>query len=306
VQHDLTQFEPLMGEAPFRMLSRHANGLLVALQIVTDHPQAGTTSFFSAIWNLESRTLVWKPDGVSALAWNVDGNEIGLIREHYAYDPTAHVVIGSALQSEFTYIWERRSWPDKELISSCPITMPTGWPEAVAISPLGNLAVFQWFDQGESGLEFLTLTKDGDFQLLDTGLPLSSSVSPICLRSGGNGYPVGSNLATLPAFSPDGRFLIFGWQDALAWWADLLPGAYVNDDTLAKVGECHMGVFEIIDWEIRAVHQVPVRVNLSPGWYPSGNGGPLEELMADPEFIDCEHFQFVLPTGQTRIYSALE
>jgi hypothetical protein len=306
VELDLTQFEPFMDEAPFRVLSLHPNGLLAALQVVTDHPQAGNTAEFSAIWNIETRSLVWQPEGVSALAWNVDGKEIGLIREHYDYDPTAHVLIGSALQSEFTYTWERLSWPEKELISSCPITIPTGWPEAIAISPRGNLAVFQWFDQGESGLEFLTLTKDSDFQLLDAGLPLSSSVRSNCLRSNGNGYPVGSNLATLPAFSPDGRYLVFGWQDAWAWWADLLPGAYVNNDTLAKVGECHMGVFEIIDWEMRAVRQVPVLVNLPPGWYPLGSGGPPEELMADPEFIDREHFLCVLPAGKIRIYSASE
>ena len=36
----------------------------------------------------------------------------GLIRERYAYDPTAYAVIGSALQSEFTSTWERQSWPD--------------------------------------------------------------------------------------------------------------------------------------------------------------------------------------------------
>jgi hypothetical protein len=303
---DLTGFEPFMGKAPFRVLSRHPNGLLVALQVVTNHPQTGCTADFGAIWNVETRKLVWKPEGVSALAWNVDGSEIGLICERYKYDPTAHVLIGSALQSEFTYTWERRSWPDKERISSCPITMPTGWPEAVAISPRGNLVVFQWFDQGESGLEFLTLTEDGDFQLLDTCLPLCASIRSIFLRAGGNGYPIGSNLATLPAFSPDGRFIVFGWQDDWAWWADLLPGEWVDDDTLAKVGECQMGVFEIIDWEIRTVRQIPVIVDLPPGWYPPGSGGPPEELMADPEFIDREHFQFVLPTGTTRVYSTSE
>lgn len=303
---DLTGFEPFMGEAPFRVLSRHPHNVLVALQVVTTHPQAGGTAEFAALWNVETRKIVWKSEGVRALAWNVDGTELGLIRERYDYDPTAHGLIGSALQSEFSYTWERRSWPDQELISSCPITMPTGWPEAVAISPRGNLAVFQWFDQEESGLEFLTLSQAGDFQLLDTGLPLSSSVRPICLRAGGNGYPVGSSLATLPAFSPDGRYIVFGWQDAWEWWADLLLGEMVDEDTVAKVGECQMGVFELIDWDRRTVRQVPVLVDLPPGWHPSGSGAPPEELMADPEFIDREHFQVVLPTGQTRVYSTAE
>lgn len=303
---DLTQFEPFIGATPFRVLSRHPNGLLVALQVITTHPQTGCTASFGAIWNVETRELVWEPEGASCLAWNADGSEIGLIREYYEYDPKAHRVIGSALQSEFTYRWERHSWPDKALISSCPITMPTGWPEATAISPRGNLAVFQWFDQGESGLEFLTLTEDGDFQLLDTGLPLSASIRSLCLRPGGNGYPVGSNLATLPAFSPDGRFIVFGWQADWTWWADLLPDECVDDNTATRTGEQQMGIFEIIDWETRTVRHLPVIVDLPPGWSPPGHGGPPEELMADPMFVDRKHFQFMLPTHKMHIYSVLE
>lgn len=303
---DLAHFEPFLNESPFRVLSRHPDGQLVALQVVTSHPQARTTAEFSALWDGETGKLVWAPQGVHALALNEDGSELGLIRERYVYDPTAHVIIGSALQSEFSYTWERRSWPEKSLLHSCPIIMPTGWPEALAISPRGNLAVFQWFDQCESGLEFLSLTPEGDFQLRYTGLPLSGSVRPICLRFDGNGYPIGSNLATLPAFSPDGRFLVFGWQDDWVWWADLPPNAAPEDDTPARVGECQVGVFEIIDWDMRTVRQIPVIVDLPPGWRPPGTGGPPEELMADPIFIDHEHFQWLAPTGERRVYSIWE
>lgn len=303
---DLTQFEPFLNATPFRVLSRHPGGLLVALQVVTSHPQTGGTAEFSAIWDVGTRKLVWKPEGMIALAWNADGSELGLIRERYVYDPTAHAVIGSALQREFSYTWERRSWPEKELLHSCSITMPTGWPAALAISPRGNLAVFQWFDQCESGLEFLTLTPEGDFQLRDTGLPLSSSVRPICLRADGNGYPIGFNLATLPAFSLDGRFLVFGWQDDWAWWIDLPPGAPLEDNTPARVGECQIGIFEIIDWDMRTVRQIPVVVDLPPGWRPHEAAGLPDELMANPVFIDHEHFQWLSPTGKRRIYRVWE
>ncbi len=96
---DLTRFEPFMNEAPFRVLSRHPNGLLAALQVVTDHPQTGNPANFSANWNVETRTLVWKPKRVGTLAWNVDDREIGLISEHYDYDPTAYVLIDSACEA---------------------------------------------------------------------------------------------------------------------------------------------------------------------------------------------------------------
>jgi len=299
-------FEPFLNAVPFRVLSRHPGGLLVALQAVTSHPQTGGIAEFSALWDVQTHKLIWESEGVIALTWNSDGSELGLIREQYAYDPTAHAIIGSALQREFSYTWERLSWPEKGLLHSCPITMPMGWPATLAISPRGNLAVFQWFDQCESGLEFLTLTPEGDFQLPETGLPLSSSVRPNCLRTGGNGYPIGSNLATLPVFSLDGRFLVFGWQDDWEWWADLSPGASLDDDPASRGGECQMGVFEIIDWETRTVRQIPVVVNLSAGWRPTGTGGPPQELMADPIFIDGEHFQWLSPTGERRLYSVWE
>ena len=59
---DLTHFEPLLNEAPFRVLSRHPNGLLVALQVVTSHPQAGGTAAFSALWDVQTRKLVEAAD----------------------------------------------------------------------------------------------------------------------------------------------------------------------------------------------------------------------------------------------------
>lgn len=67
-----------------------------------------------------------------------------------------------------------------------------------------------------------------------------------------------------------------------------------------------MGVFEIIDWDTRTVRQIPVMVDLPPGWRPPGTGGPPEELMADPIFIDHEHFQWLAPTGERRVYSIWE
>ena len=82
----------------------------------------------------------------------------------------------------------------------------------------------------------------------------------------------------------------------------LKAGKLITISNGAKIGECQMGVFEIIDWELRTVHHLPVIVNLPPGWHSTSNGSPPEELMADPEFVDDEHFQFVLPTGEKRVY----
>ena len=296
-----SSFEPLMSEVPYRVLDYHPNNGLVALQILTDHPQTGSTATFSGIWNVDTRKIVWSPDNATAMAWDADGREICLIREQYSFDPAAHQIVGGALEREYKYTWERYTWPEKRLITSCPLIMPTGWPEYVAVSPGHTLAVFQWFDQSESGLEFITITEHGDFQLLETGLRISENVTSRCLRANGNGYPVGSNLATAPTFSPNGRYVVFGWHDDWTWWANSKDGHYVTNDTLARVEECRVGFLEIIDWEIRCVHRIAVLVNLPSGWHPSLTDTS-SELMGKPEFIDNEHFNILLPTGETRTY----
>jgi hypothetical protein len=302
---DLSTFEPFMGETPYRVISRHAHDQFVAFQVMAEHPQTGHRREFSALWDSSTGKIVWAPEYTIAMAWRPDGNQIGMLRERYDYNPSAHQIIGSPLQSEFTYTWERRSWPEKTLISACRIQMPTGWPDTLAISPRHNLAVFQWFDQEESGLEFITLTDEGDFQLQDAGLPFSASVRPICLRKNGNGYPIGSSLATTPTISLDGRYIVFGWQDKWVWWADLAPNQYLKDDTPSRVGLCQVGKVEIIDWDERRVRTIDVMVDLPVGWKPPFLDTP-KELLYDPQFIDNEHFTLHLPTGEIRTYSVKE
>ena len=123
---DLASFEPLMGTPPYRVLDYHPDGMLVALQVLTSHPLTKATASFSGIWDQHTRRLVWTPENVIAMAWGSDGKEVGLLRERYTYDPGMHAIVGSALQSEFTYTWERRTWPEQMLLSSCPLVIPTG------------------------------------------------------------------------------------------------------------------------------------------------------------------------------------
>jgi hypothetical protein len=73
------------------------------------------------------------------------------------------------------------------------------------------------------------------------------------VQKNGNGYPIGSSLATTPAISLDGRYIVFGWQDTWEWWADLAPNQDLKDDTPARVGVCQVGKVEMIDWDERRV-----------------------------------------------------
>jgi len=126
-------------------------------------------------------------------------------------------------QANFTYTCERRSWPDKELHQFLSDSIHR-LPEAVAISPRGNLAFFQWFDSwGSQGWSSYPHERC-DFQLLNTGLPLSSQRSLNVLRSMANGDPIGSNLATLRSVQSRWMFIVLACR-CWSWWADLLQGA---------------------------------------------------------------------------------
>jgi hypothetical protein len=57
---------------------------------------------------------------------------------------------------------------------------------------------------------------------------------------------------------------------------------------------------------VSSMHQFPVVVDLPASWHPPGAGAPPEKLMADPAFIDREHFQLLLHTGEIRVYSIWE
>ena len=48
---DLSTFEPFMGEAPYRVLSRHPYDQFVAFQVMAEHPQTGHRTEFSALWD---------------------------------------------------------------------------------------------------------------------------------------------------------------------------------------------------------------------------------------------------------------
>ncbi|HET8843872.1 MAG TPA: hypothetical protein VFN35_20580 [Ktedonobacteraceae bacterium] len=303
-QLDFSLFQPLNGSAPFRFVSAHPTEPFVALQAsldlhVLDTPIFSRSNIRCSIWNRETREIISEPEDVVALAWNAEGSEIGLVREYYQgpdYDPASP-------RSFFRYTWERYSWPEQTLIHSCALSFDTNWPEIVVFSPLGDLAVVQWFEAEKSGLDFIGLTRYGDRLLEETELlPLERETDSFAGEEDGR-CCMETNLATQPVFSPDGRAIVFCWQPRQRWWTDVPDDMYVEGELPARVGECHIGYAQIIDWETSSTYHVALFANLPPGWQPSYEGDISNELLQEPVFMDDQHFQVQLPTGETRVYN---
>lgn len=345
---DFTRFEKLYDTLPYKETDRHPDGLLVAMHAYAKIPRTAgpdaqtirsavthvlqkmkrpitpqnlalfgvkdgplTDTFLrSAVWHLQSGALIWAPNNTIALAWLGGGHEVALLRERCDPDPERHPVLGSPLQTEFTYTWERRTWPGKELIHSCQICMPTGWPTALAISPCSDLAAFQWKDQGESGLEFIAISQRGDHQIMHTELPILENVTDLCFRPEGNGFPIGSNLTSPPTFSPDGRFIIFACQNGWDWWTGQgrMPNTASTADLFLKTSACQIGAIEIINWKHRHVREIAITPLVNADTYTTKSSKEIEDnlVSSPPTFIDNEHFMLHLPTGEIQTYTVHE
>lgn len=334
-QFDFSLFQSLNGSAPFRFMSAHPTEPLVALQAFLDWQQTLQTRTISrthmrcAIWNRETYELVSEPEGAVALTWNAEGNEMGMVREYY-HKPSTY---DSETLSTFSYVWERYSWPEQKLLHSCrlpcsnsptaaTLMVDTSWPEFVVFSPLGDLAVVQWFETEKSGLNFISLTKHGDTLLDDDDMPLIEREGDVSEDEDQDEYAedeyddeyaevedrrffVETSLTTSPVFSPDGRFIIFCWQESQHWWTDVPDDVYVEGDLPARVGECHVGYAQVIDGANNTTYSIELSANVPPGWQPSYDGDRSNELLNEPVFIDNGHFQVQLPTGETEVYNVL-
>lgn len=299
MQVDFSLFEPLHETSPLRLVAAHPTEPFVALEIAfavddrRDNPSL--RDIHIAIWNSETYELVSVLENAVTLAWNVDGSEMGLIRKYREYDPEWKVYVSK-------YIWEHLSWPDQKVLSSCDLAFVTSWPECIVFSPSEDLAIVQWFEVDKSGLEFIDLA-GGESQLVDVGISHVEREVEAFEEEEDLRFFVDTNLVTRPIFSPDGRYIIFGWQRHQRWWTDIADDVYVEGEVPARVGECHMGYIQVVDGGENATHMIGLFVTLPPGWQPSYEGDLSNELLSDPVFITDEHFQLLLPTGETRVYS---
>lgn len=292
---DFPSFQPLNGSVPYRVLAVHPTEPFVALQVFVDwrnqkKPIDTQSHLRCAIWHRETGEIVCEPEDAVALAWNAEGNEIGLVREWYdgpGDDPTTPL---------FHYTWERYSWPEQAFAQSCDLSYDTNWPESVVFSPLDDLVVIQWFDVDRSGFDFVGLTKYGDHLLEENGLPPIEDENDFKREDGR--FSVNTTLTTLPVFSADGRSIVFCWQPHQHWWTDVPDDVYVEGELAARVGECLVGYVQIIDWENRSTYSKALFATVPPGWQPSYEGDRSNELLREPVYLDNGHVQVSLPTGE--------
>ena len=271
-----TAFQPYRGHRPKVLLDRHPDGRLVSLLAEDEMArleQAG-------VWDAETGELVWTPDDAILLAWAHGGARVLVLRRAYQRDPNHPPILASPLQSGFTNMLERRSWPERRLLGSCQIQLPTGWAFELAGSPGDDLATVTWLEQDCAGFVLVRLgTESGDIQV--------EGVGPY-----GDGYYVQPNLIQGPVFSPDGRYAVASCS-LCSWW---VPGG--DPETPSPGGRMKAGHVAILDTNNMSFSKRDVMTEVSAGWHPPDHGLGPEELMGYPEFTDARRFRIRVPTGQ--------
>ena len=256
-----SRFQPLDGERPILYTSTHPKEPLVALRTQGREERAG-------VWDLETGKLVWAPEAAySALCWNRSGSVVYVIRSHgtWPYDPWA---------------FECLSWPDRSRIGSCGVRAPEGWTDGVIASPIEDLVVFMWTEQGCAGFEFV------DFRMGE----------PRQLR--GSGYSDSPNTQDGPVFSPDGRWLVASYGNDF-WWGE-------NPETPSAGGRFVCGKMVIGDLHEPDLEKrfkvFPLEVEIPEGWRTQDPNDITSEIPLEPTFLDAQTFSIILPTGEKRVY----
>ncbi len=252
------------GTATYRLLDRHPDGKYLAMQ------GKAWRSGRSAVWEQESRRLVWAPERAIALAWLRNGTQIAVLQEANA-SPYECVVY---------------TWPERQVLQICPVSPPARCGEMLdlTISPVNDLALCQWIDQSEAGFEFLDMTPQGLYHDTQAGYFLE-----------------GTNDVTRPAFSPDGHYWAFGYKQHEIWWAPD-PEDIETYDQPARGGLYPLGALLIFQGKQPLPHPIPLIATLPPGWRPTDPDAEEVLCIADPLFLDEQHVQVRLPSGETQVH----
>jgi hypothetical protein len=270
--------EPFYDRHPAVLLDEHPGGDFVAMQVMAN---LAVLAERAAVWSRKSGKIIWRPQNANAICWSSKGDEVLYVWESYQKSAEHPPIIVTPLQSEYTYLFERCSWPDLKFIARCTIKFPMGWPMDIVPSPLGKLACVVWADQGEAGVELVSFLANDTCQLAGQGY-----------------YGNWSNLLAGPVFSPDGHFLAFTYGKGV-WWSP--DGAL---DTASLGGMQTVGWVVVGDIERKCYREVKVQTNVPEGWLPPDPEDMNYEMLSCPSFINEDCFKVTLPTGEERFFSA--
>lgn len=206
-------------------------------------------------------------EAAGMLAWLKQDSEIVLLADHPEKSEQVY--------EQRSFLFERRTWPDTALISSCVVSLPWGAPENMLVSPYGNLAVMRWLTEGASGWEFVILSEAGDFQLQGAGFEIDGPAA----------------IYASPAFSPDGCYAVSGYHTK-----------FVEDEKGYYRWPLRRGRFEVGCITVICIPEGTFHEIIISDAVPVKLHGTASQSLDEPVFLDNERFMTMLPTGAKRTF----
>ena len=267
------KWEALDGNFPVACLDIHPSDKFISMQVIAYN---GITNERAAIWDVNTKKIVWCPENASALCWIENGTELLVIERIYQPSKEKPSLYATATQNEYKYFMRRLSWPALDTISSIELNFPLGWIIDVVPSPTDKLVCFVWQDQCESGIEFVSWQQSELKQLPDIGFY-------------GN-----SNRIQGPVFSSDGTTLAMSFGVGF-WWAETPEGPSLG-------GDFNVGCLIWSETGSGSYNRIDINVSIPNGWKPRDPEDILHnEFLSKPEFV-CKHeIKIQLPTNEERI-----
>ena len=228
---------------------RHPSGQLLAAEVFA------VLANECAVWDVETGELVWRPKARS-ISWSDDGSAVALLVGEYGDD------------------FELRSWPERELISTCRVRPAACCNAYVTLSPRADRAAVLWWHQTEGGVNLVELEGGAARHLEDRGYETDET-----------------NLVAGPAFSSDGKFVAI--SEGFHWW--WLPAESESPEGKPSPGgRFNRGRVTMVDVDSGSAHHVDVFGEIEGGWIPPHDGWEHFELLGKPRFLSA-HEVIVTP-----------
>ena len=272
LESESRRYAKIRGQRPGTVLGRHADGRHIALQAL-DVPldRAGA-------WNVQSGKLVWEPKNTVALAWMPNGDQVLAVTHRYEGSAKHPRDFLKVRQSEIGYELKRLTWPGIQPITSCSLSLDSGWFSSVAVSPAGDRAAIRWIEQDVAGFVIAEVGRLTDVQLA------------------GVGYRTTPNNISEPVFSPNGGHVVIACGRS-AWWNQGDDPTQPSPGGTFEAG--HIAVYEM---DGGPACEEPIEVDVPEGWLPADIEDPRFELLGDPRFTATTTFTVLLPNGEERAF----
>jgi hypothetical protein len=265
-------FEDIQGEKPYLVQDWHPDKKYLAMRFHA--PDAD----MAAVWDAETKQVVWSPEIIYSLAWLRQGTYIAAIQNERL--------------DEESFTFALYSWPQRHLIQHCPLRFPMGYYFDLVLSPQEDFAICEWADQCEYGFEFIRLTDQDVTQMTSHSYMMKLADHDYMVSPTDHS----ADISTRPVFCPEGDIWVFCTQKDIPWWS---RSELTEEGVSFQDGKCEIGAL-VVFRHTQKVGEIPLWMAL-PTEDISGTYD-LVDAISDPVFLDTSHVIVHLLTGESQIH----